>query len=154
MPSFTVDFKDVQNETGLKRPDSLTKTSVASARRHALDAMAGYSSDGDYIGSTDQPGNRVAELARRKTLERSQKEANVALMPKSRPQIEWTPGRVDINFTRPEVTVDCEGELLPRMSLEPPPSVEVYFKTRPSMDVRVEQMDGFEPAYPFLDEQL
>ena len=86
-PTFRINRKKINAETGLKGPTELSKDFRDSGRVGALRGSRQAVSDGNFLGETRRPGDRVGQLARNKAMSAimRKKEMNIGLMPKSSP---------------------------------------------------------------------
>ena len=141
-PTFRVNRKKINNESGLKAPLALAKDFSNEGRRAALRGIGQNSKDGDFLANPDIPGEQaVPRLAKSKAMSRlaAKKEINIGLMPQSSPEIQWDKGHMRINWSRHSVVIDWEGDYLPEMTVDPRHSVEVFLRTQPYFRVMVEE---------------
>ena len=154
-PAFKLNWKKVRSESGLKPPMEFTNATSGNGIHIAGLGTAQAVRDGDYIGKVEEPGNRIAQLARRKTIKTAQAEINLSSMPKSLPEVEWSPGFVNISWSRGSLSVDWVGEYMPEVIIDPPFSIDIYLREKPYIKIMVE--DGEVPMYGpgvLVDEQL
>lgn len=153
-PEFKLNWKKVYAESGLKRPRDLSKAGLSSAVTKAAQGATESVHDGDFLSKVTQPGNRVAQLARQKTIKTQQAEINLSSMPRSQPEVEWTPGAVNINWTRGSLSIDWVGEYMPEVVIDPPFSIEIFLREKPYIKIMVE--DGTAPmgAGTIIDQHL
>jgi hypothetical protein len=137
-PKFKLNWKKVQAESGLKRPIPLTLDIRDKSRQKILENTAKASRDGDFLAKVEQPGDRVVQIARRDSLQQSTKELNLGLMPKSKPEVEWTRGAIRIDWSRPHFDIEWTREYLPEIVIDPPYSVEIYLRREPYFKITVE----------------
>lgn len=138
-PTFKINRQNVLNESGLKSPEALASSYASEGQSAVLKATAKASQEGDYLAKVQQPGNRVVQIARQNSRQKSQKDINIGLMPKSSPEIEWTPGSMNINWSGHKLKIEWEGEYLPEMAIDPQYSVEVFLRTKPYFRVSLEE---------------
>ena len=139
-PSFKVNWKKINSESGLKRPAELAKNIKDSGRRGALKGARTAAEDGNFLGDIRQGGDRVPRLARSKAMEKVTKirQSNLGLMPKEKAEIEWEKGYMRVNWSRHKIVVDCEGDFMPTVQVDPPYSIEVFLRTKPYFKIAVE----------------
>ena len=78
-------------------------------------------------------------LARQKTMSAilRKKEMNIGLMPKSLPEVEWEKGSLKINWSKHSIVIDWDGDYMPKVTLDPKHSIEVYLRTPPHFRITV-----------------
>lgn len=145
-PEFKLDWEQVRAESGLKTPARLSRHVRDTGRKQVMDYIAKTAQDGDYLADVTSPGDRVAQLARQHTQQRNTKQINIASMPSSLPKVDWTPGSLDISWSRHKFTIEVSGNYMPEMLLDPPYSVEVFLRTSPYFKITVEE--GPDPFVP------
>lgn len=154
-PTFKINRKKINEESGLLRPLTLSRDIAGTAKRKAMGGTAESVQDGDHLKKTELPGNRVAQLSKQKTLRSSTpKDVNIGLMPKSSPEIEWDPGYVHINWSGHKIKIEFQGEYMPNMVIDPPYSVEVFLRTPPYFRITVEEAPDPYMAGQVVDERL
>ena len=140
-PTFKVNRKKINAESGLKAPDDFTKTFRDDGKAGALRATRTGVDDGNFLGNVRSPGDRVARLARNKAMSAvlNKQQTNLGLMPKSPPEVNWEKGHMRVSWSRHSLVIDWEGDYLPKLTLDPPHSVEVYLRTKPYVRIMVEE---------------
>jgi len=141
-PKFRVNRRKINSESGLKAPLELAKVHRDNGRSGALQGTSAAVNDGNFLGETRRQGDRVGQLAKNKTMSAilKKKEANIGLMPKERPEVVWDKGSLSINWSRHSVIIDWDGEYMPRLTVDPKHSIEVYLRKEPYFRVTVEEM--------------
>ena len=147
-PSFEVDWEAVRAESGLRSPVNLSKYVRDTSRNKAMQSIGQSARDGDFLGDVTQPGNRVAQLAKSKTKNRTQTEINLGLMPKHRPNIQWNPGHVNVSWSRHRLIVEWDTEFMPVFVVDPPYSVEIFLTQQPYIRVSIAEGEAspYEPG--------
>lgn len=143
-PEFKLNWRKVRSESGLKPPIELARAYASTGMQKASAATAQTARDGDFVADVTKPGNRIAQIARRKTIKTQQAEINLSSMPKSTPEVEWSPGSVNINWTKGSLSVDWVGDYMPEVIIDPPFSIEIYLREKPYIKIMVE--DGTMPS--------
>ena len=145
-PTFRVNRRKINIESGLKPNDELSKDYRDEGKRGALKGARTAKDDGNFLGEVRNPGDRVAKLARSKTMNAilQKKQINIGLMPQSPAEITWDKGQTRVSWSGHSLTIDWDGEFMPQVTLDPPHSVEVYLRTKPYFRIRVEE--GTAPA--------
>jgi hypothetical protein len=138
-PTFQIDLQPYRDEVNLKQPDRLTADFGSQAHVASLDGIAEASRDGDFLASTEKPGNRVAQIARRKLQKSAQRELNIKAIPSRRPKVTWDPGYVHIDWSGHRISIDWEGEYMPELTVDPPYSIEVFLRNKPYFRITVEE---------------
>ena len=147
-PTFKVNRKKINSESGLKSTPELTRDYRDRGKSGALRGTRTAVQDGNFLGETRRPGDRVGKLARNKTMSAIMKKKNInlGLMPKSKSEIVWDKGSMRINWSKHSIVIDFEGDYMPTVTLDPKHSIEVYLRTAPYFRVRVEE--GADPSMP------
>ena len=147
-PSFKVNRKKINSESGLKAPDELARVFRDSGRVSALRGSRRAVEDGNFLGDLLNRGDRVSKLAHERAMQRALKrrQSNIGLMPKSIPEIEWDKGYMRINWSKNSVVIDWDGDYLPKVTINPKHSIEVFLRTEPYFRINVEQED--DPLMP------
>ena len=142
-PSFKVNRKKINSESGLKPPDILSKDIRDRGKVAALRGVKTAVNDGNFLGDARKPGDRVGRLARAKTMSAilKKKEANIGLMPKSSPEVVWDKGYLRINWSKHSIVIDWDGEYMPRVTIDPKSSIEIYLRTEPYFRILVEEAE-------------
>ena len=147
-PSFKVNRKKINAESGLKSSQDLSKEYRDRGRAAALKGAKTAVNDGNFLGDVKKPGDRVAKLAHNKTMSAilKKRETNIGLMPKSQPEVEWDKGYMRINWSKHSIVIDWDGEYMPRVTIDPKYSIEIYLRTEPYFRVLVSE--GDDPGIP------
>ena len=142
MPTFKVNRRRINSETGFKSTPELSRDYRDEGKLGALKGASQAKQDGNFLGELRSPGDRVARLARNKTMSAIQdkQQINLGLMPQSPPEITWEKGQTRIDWSGHSLVIDWEGdEFMPQVTVESPHSVEVYLRTKPYFRIRVEE---------------
>ena len=147
-PTFKVNRKKINSESGLKSTPELSRVYRDKGRAGALRGARVAAQDGNFLGDVKRSGDRVAKLARSKTMSAAlrKKEANLGLMPQSPPEVVWDRGHMRINWSKHSIVIDWDGEYMPKVTIDPKHSIEVYLRTAPYFRVLVEE--GEDPSMP------
>jgi len=140
-PSFRVNRKKINNESGLQGPLEFAKTFRNKDRAAAFRGTANFKNDGNFIANHRIAGDKSIPMMAKNRMKRhfQRPEVNVGLMPASPAEIHWDKGHMRINWSRHSVSVDWDGESLADITVDPKHSVEVYLRTRPYFRVTVEE---------------
>ena len=147
-PSFKLNRKKINSESGLKPPIELTNAYRDRGRAGAFRGTKTAVEDGNFLGETKRRGDRVGQLAHQKTLSAilKKKQFNIGLMPKSKPEVEWEKGTMSINWSKHSIVIDWDGEYMPQLTVDPKYSIEVFLRKEPYFRVTVE--DVIDPGMP------
>ena len=147
-PSFKINRKKINSESGLKSTPELSKDYRDKGRSGALRGARTAVQDGNFLGDVKRHGDKVGSLAHQKTMSAvlRKKQTNVGLMPKSMPEIEWERGSLNINWSKNSIVIDWDGEYMPKVTLDPKYSVEVYMRTSPYFRITVSEAE--DPSRP------
>ncbi|MDR0491349.1 MAG: DUF6470 family protein [Oscillospiraceae bacterium] len=142
-PTFRVNRRKINAETGLKSPMELTYDFRNDGREGAFNAAKVAVEDGNFLGNVKDSGDRVARLAQNKAMASilKKRQVNVGLMPKEKAEIQWDKGYMRVNWTKHSISIDCEGEYMPQMTVDPPYSIEVYLRTKPYFRIVVQEAE-------------
>jgi len=141
-PTFKINRKKINNESGLKSPSEFTKSyrnaGIAGALKGAKDA----GDEGDFVGDARKRGNRIAQLSRSKAMASAtrKKQLDLSLMPKSSPEVVWDKGSMSINWSKHSIVIDWDGEFMPELTIDPKYSIEIFMRTEPYFKVTVEEL--------------
>ena len=140
-PTFKVNRKKINNESGLKAPLEQAKVFRNKGRQAALSGARQNKDDGNFLANHKISGDRVPKLAKNKAMSRLAKpETNIGLIPQSSPEVNWDKGYMRINWSKHSVIIDWEGEYMPQLEVDPRYSVEVFLRTEPYFRVMVEEV--------------
>ena len=147
-PTFKINRKKINNESGLKSSLELSKEFREKGRAGALRGIKSEVQDGNFLGDVTKPGDRVARLARNKTMSAilKRKETNIGLMPKSLPEVTWDRGYMRINWSKHSIVIDWDGEYMPRVTIDPKYSLEIYLRKEPYFRIIVSEAE--DPSMP------
>ena len=148
-PKFKVNWKKVRSESGLKSPSEISTAYRNAGKRGAHKGTKDAVDDGNFLGELRNPGDRVSQLARNKTMAAiaRKKQTNVALMPKNSPEFEWERGYMRINWSKHSIKIDWDGDYMPQLTVDPKSSIEIYLRTEPYFRITVENLvDPFMPG--------
>ena len=156
-PSFKINRKKINSESGLKSTPELSKTYRDRGRAGAYRGARTAVQDGNFLGNVRNPGDRVGQLARNKKMSAilKKKEINLGLMPRSSPEVEWDRGSMRINWSKHSIVIDWDGEYMPKVTIDPKHSIEVYLRTKPYFRVLVTEAEE-DPNMPgrLVDEAI
>jgi len=141
-PSFKINRKKVNSESGLKPPSEFAAAYKTKGKQDALRAAKTSGEEGDYLGDLRKPGNKIAQLARSKSMASAtkKKQIDLGLMPKSSPEVVWDKGGLSINWSKHSIVIDWDGEYMPQVTIDPKYSIEVFLRTEPFFQVIVDEM--------------
>ena len=147
-PTFKVNRRKINAESGLKPAPEFAKEIRDKGRAGAQRGSKTAVDDGNFLGDLKKPGDRVGKLARNKTMSAilKKREINIGLMPKSQPEVVWERGYMRINWSKHSIVVDWDGEYMPKVTIDPKYSIEIYLRTEPFLQVSVSDED--DPGTP------
>ncbi|MDR0858012.1 MAG: DUF6470 family protein [Oscillospiraceae bacterium] len=151
VPAFTLNFSKLMSDVGVATPSEATDQYAGKGLDTSIQGTQVAANDGDYLASTDKPGDRVAQIAKQHNRPKMP-ETNVASIPKAPPQITWSKGSVNINWSDHNVNIDWNSNYLPEIKIDPRASVEVYLRNQPKITISVEESQPFEARY--INEKL
>lgn len=63
------------------------------------------------------------------------------------PEVELDPGQISIKWSTQQFKVEWDGDYMPEFTVEPPYSVEIFLRNRPSIRISVEEVnDPYNPG--------
>ena len=136
-PQFRVNWKKVYADMGRLPAASHALEVRDYGRSVAHSAISEIAEDGSYLGNVVQRGNRVAELARQKSLRTSQVELNIGSVPSTSPEMEWDPGYLKVNWSNHELNIEWDRDFMPNIVIDPPYSVEIFLRNKPYIKISV-----------------
>jgi len=155
-PSFRVNRKKINNESGLKSPMEFAKEYRNEGISAALKGIKAAGKEGDFVGDARIRGNKFARIAHNKSLASAtrKKQLDLALMPKSSPEFAWDKGYMRINWSKHSIVIDWDGEYMPRLTVDPKYSVEVYLRKEPYFRVKVKDMEDPNSPGRYVDQAI
>jgi len=137
LPTFRSPRQRISNESGLMGPLTFAKQFRDKGKQGALRAIGSYAADGDFIANKNLPGDKsIPLLAKNKMNQRlGRKDFNITLMPSSPPSLDWTPGYINVNFSRHNIAVDWSGSTMANINVDTGYPVQVSLTRRPSFNV-------------------
>ena len=147
-PSFRISRKKMESEIGSKTPIEFAKSNREQGRTGALRGAKVAVEDGNFLGEMRRKGDRVGQLARKKTMSAilKKQQVNIGLSPGSSAEVVWDEGSMSINWSRHSILIDWDGEFMPQLTVDPKYSVEIFLKTEPYFRVSVRDM--IDPEMP------
>jgi hypothetical protein len=101
-----IDQQQCFNESGLKDFATLTRDNAMEGEQAVLEGIARRTSEGNRMAAIENGGNAISQIAFNNSF--TEHVFNIATMPKSRPEIDFVGGNVDI--TVHEGYVDIESK--------------------------------------------
>ena len=141
-PQFKVNWKKEYTAPIVKPPRPPARV-VATDNQVQINTP-GTVGDSDKLNSARARGIRNSQRARQKLIKMEHVQINLNSVPKSTPEVEWTPGVINVNWTRGSLHVDWIGEYMPQVVVDPPFSIDVYLREKPYIKIMVE--DGTMPG--------
>lgn len=120
-PSFSMDAQALRAANG--RPTGVDKARQTSsqAQQDGLEAIGKIAQNGDMLMRPDLYD--VADVASMRTAQEAP-QVNLGLVPDTRPQLEWTEGYFEVEWSEPERETSWEGQVMPDIEVTPH-SVEI-----------------------------
>lgn len=135
LPEMEIDLTQSRIEMGLKPTNVLRRESAQKARQIAQEYVARKARQGDELACIeDDEGNPLIEQAVEEALR--DVEVNVGSIPDTPPQMEFTPGEINLDMTPEEIEVRME-ERIKSLYFEQV-RLSFYLSTSPSLDVLIE----------------
>ncbi len=127
-----IDQQQCFNETGLADNNTLTATNADLGKQAAFEAIARIAEEGNMLAAIENKIDAIAEIAFNNM--ESKLDYNFTLTPKSRPQISFTGGTVDIQVEDGYVKVHTKPNK-PIIDVENG-RVEIYLLQQPKLEIR------------------
>jgi hypothetical protein len=151
-PEFKVNWKRAAAPPVVRAPRPPART-VVTDNQVQIDAPEPVG-DSDKLNSARARGIRNSQRSRQKSIKMDHVQINLNSVPKSKLDVEWTPGVISVNWTRGSLSVDWIGEYMPQVVVDPPFSIDVFLREKPYIKIMVE--DGTVPdvAGSYIDMSL
>ena len=140
-PSFKVIRKKPHSGSSMKTSQQISKDYRDKGRtdvhRHAKSAAnGGHSANGDK-----KSGSNVGRLARNTTMATmiKKREQSAGPMSKGSPEVVWDRGYMRINWSKHSIVIDWDGEYMPKVTIDPKYSIEIYLRTEPYFRISVNE---------------
>lgn len=134
-PQIKIDMRQVYSEIGLKNYLEAIREGAADGRQTALKGIARRAREGDRLAAIAEGPGAIPEIAWQNHRARGQVQTNIGLIPRSRPEIEVTPGRLDVrNKYRPPTVKYLPGSVQTHVQKG---YVDVYLVKTPELDISV-----------------
>ncbi|MDR2530807.1 MAG: DUF6470 family protein [Oscillospiraceae bacterium] len=135
-PAFTLDFSALMSDFGNKSAPEFTQSAGQEASAACMQGVAKTSSDGDYLASTEFPGNRVAELQKRDN-QAQEHDFNVGVTPRNPPDISWDELSIpQVKWSKPDLQLEWDEDYMPEVTASRA-DVEVYLQNSTKMKISV-----------------
>ena len=155
-PSFRINRRKMNSDFGTKAPLEFAKEFRDKGRTGALRGARTAVDDGNFLGELRRKGDRVPQLARKKTMSAilKKQQINLGLTPTSRAEVVWDKGSMSINWSKHSILIDWDGDFMPQLTVDPKYSVEIFLRTEPYFRVSVEKM--VDPGMPgrYVDQAI
>ncbi|QZY57541.1 DUF6470 family protein [Crassaminicella profunda] len=122
-------------EEGQKNVEDLIKDNAAFAKQKSLQGIARIVRQGNEMAAIENKGDVIPSQARENAHDLFNKEFNIGVIPKSRPQINFTGGTVDIQSEWGKVTFDAKVSK-PNINYTRG-KLETYLKQKNSLNIEV-----------------
>lgn len=132
MPSFTMDWDRLREETGLGSGTAHARQLRDKSYNDVLDIIAEISHRGDRAMDITSGEQVFVEIAKEQSRPKPV-EYNVGTMPKSLPKMEWKRGSVNIEWEAHEMIMEWEPRFSqPSVSVDPY-SIEIWLEDLPAV---------------------
>jgi hypothetical protein len=129
--SVRIDQTQCFIEKGLKPPSVLANECAGAGRRAALEGITRRAREGDFLASIEE-GATVADLA----LPEEKFEVALALLPRTRPAVEFIEEPLRVNAVPGKVTVDFTPGTVKAVKTPSPPYLHVYLEQEPFVKIQ------------------
>ena len=143
-PKLDIDQTQCFAESGLKTSLEMAHTFYNESLTRGMEAIQSIAEEGVRFLQIEKKGNPFAEIARQRGVHI--KRPVIVAMPRSRPQVSFQPGEVNITWTQPHVEmewhwIEAQVEYIPY-------EVNITMLSYPSLDIRIEEGVEWEIPYP------
>ena len=136
-----LDMDELKSNTGRKPFDQLMAESAQSAKAEARQGVSDIVNQSKFIGDVTINGNKVAMAAKDKMLRYIEPDMGRSPGPPAAVKMEGKPGKLEIEWSDYELSIDWIGECTPEVYVEPPCSVDVEISREPSVKISVTELD-------------
>ncbi|MGI5970204.1 MAG: DUF6470 family protein [Oscillospiraceae bacterium] len=138
-PSIELDMEEFKANLGLKSYSQLTAEAAQRAMADARRGIREIVNQSEYLSDVTKNGNKVGHLAKREMLEYKEPEMGHSLVPAT-VKMDGRPGKLEIEWTGYELSIDLVGDIMPEFYVEPPCSVNVEISTPPRVEISVTEV--------------
>jgi len=137
--SFSVDWRRIRSESGLRTTGELANDFRDEGRQAALRGIAEYVRAGNHLANHRIPARaKVSSLASSRANARlARPEVNIGLMPRSPANLTWDTGGVNVNWVPHSINIDANRTFLAEVDLAPRASAQTYVRTQPHFSTSV-----------------
>lgn len=125
-----IDQRQCFNEAGLMDTETLTRSMAENGKQATMEGIARRGSEGKMLASIEKNFNAIAEIAFNNSFD--QHEFNIGTIPRSRPQIDFTGGNVDIKVLEGRVEIKTNPNK-PNIEYQPG-KVEIFMERYPEIN--------------------
>jgi hypothetical protein len=146
-----LDMEDFKSRIGLKTYDEWNKDAAAEAHAKTLQSIREQVNEAAYVADVSLSGqNRIANLIKENMLEPKDPSLNIGPVP-AEIDMEGDPGKMKIEWSDSELSIEWEGGGPPQVYLDPPHSIDIYMEERPYVSVSVVRENGPKPSGRNID---
>ena len=140
-PSFKVIRKKANIGTSMKSSQDISKDYRDKGRSDSLRSAKSVAHSKNSDDEVKKFGSKVGRLARNTTMSTmiKKREAGHASMSKGSPEVEWDKGYMRINWSKHSIVIDWDGEYMPKVTIDPKYSIEIYLRTEPYFRIIVNE---------------
>lgn len=138
-PEVLLDLTELKANTGLKTYAQLIKDAAAKANTSALQGIREIVNTAEYVSNIAAPGNKIGMIARDKMLRVTEPDMGRSRVPPGPVKMKGHPGKLEVDWSDHEFSIDWNGKCTPEIYVEPPCSVEVEISTRPYISITVKE---------------
>jgi hypothetical protein len=138
-PEVRLDMDELKANTGLKNNDQLLAEAVQKAKAEARQGVRDIVNLSDFLGDVTVQGNKVAMAAKDQMLAYQNPDMGRSPVPPG-VEMDGKPGKLEIEWTDHDLSIDWTGDYMPEFYVEPPCSVNVEISRPPSVKISVEEV--------------
>lgn len=133
LPKVHIDQTQCFAESGLKTSLQLAHDFYAEGMQVALEAIGRISEEGTRLVSIENGGNPIADMAYESTIK--QYEVGMVQMPRSKPDIQWDMGYLNISFRPNPAKIEWETHTKAEINASHH-KVDIYMKQWPDINIQ------------------
>jgi hypothetical protein len=127
-----IDQSQCRNEIGYKDNEAFGADAAARGQQAVLEGIARRVGEGNQLAQVPVNGNAIAQIAAQNSLQVD--DYNIDFLPKSKPEIDFVGGRVDISVDEGYVELQSKPNK-PIIDVEIG-TVEIYLRQRPELEIQ------------------
>jgi hypothetical protein len=156
IPTFSINTRKLRADMNIHTSGDFANQFRDEGRAAVFRGISRNVQEGNFIGDLRNPGDRISQVARNRAMSEAiqRPETNIALMPRDRPEVTWSSGLMSINWTSHSLVIDWDGDHMPRLTIDPEHSVDVFLRNEPYIRISVEEIITPGMSGQFVDDAI